>query len=80
MVNLGSVPIECRLARRRDEAANFASRSAGIGSGTAEAKVLGNLSGARIGRAIVATSLGRSRMFRSSTIMIGRELTLRVAK
>ncbi len=46
--------IKCRLARRRDEAANFASRSAGIGAGTIEAKVLDDLSGGRICRAVVA--------------------------
>ena len=49
------LPIKCRLARRRDEAANFAGRSAGIAAGTIEAKVLDDLSGARIGRAVVAT-------------------------
>ena len=45
--------IKCRLARRRDEAADFASRSAGIGTGTIEAEVLDDLSGGRICRAVV---------------------------
>src|SRR5580765_7115588 len=44
------LPIKCRLTRRRDEAANFASRSAGIASGITEAKVLDDLSWARIYR------------------------------
>src|SRR5439155_2598692 len=46
--------IKCRLARRRDEPANFASRSAGIGAGTIEAKILDDLSGGRICRAVIA--------------------------
>src|SRR6266487_2175955 len=52
---VANLPIKCRLARRRDEATNFASRSAGIGSGNTEAKVLDDLSGGRICRAVVAT-------------------------
>src|SRR2546428_3003418 len=49
------LPIKCRLARRRDDAANFASRSPGIGTGNIEAKGLDDLSGGRICRAVVGT-------------------------
>src|SRR6266576_1195437 len=42
---VANLPIKCRLACRRDEAANFASRSTGITTGTNEAKVLDDLSG-----------------------------------
>src|SRR5207245_7360777 len=47
------LPIKCRLPGGRDEAANFASRSAAIGTGTTEAKVLADLSGAWICGAVV---------------------------
>ena len=46
--------VKGRLARRCDVAANFTSRSAGIATGTTEAKVLDDLSGGRIRRTVVA--------------------------
>src|SRR4030095_1918799 len=49
-----NLPVKCRLARRRDEAANFPSGSAGIGTGTTETKVLHDHSWGRICRAVVA--------------------------
>src|SRR4030095_15963992 len=48
------LPVKRRLARWRDGARHFNRWSAGIG-GKTEAKVLDDLSGARIGRAVVAT-------------------------